>query len=175
MNVLTSLCEAWVVVNCCISVIWKLNTALRKFKWWFHPQNDSRKKNICTFHPLRRGLEGRSSLKTLPYSLDSKSCAAETASSHMLLIHQLLLSGAYAANIVFPRNRNVHWLYFLNTRLPLLHTPEKSQVTAVQSSEAIQQIVKAGICLEFANQSQSLPPAAPYSSDTPSVVMEVIL
>lgn len=123
-------------------------------------------------------MEGRSSLKTLLYSLDSKSCAAETASSHMLLIHQLLLSGAHAANIVFPRNRNVRWLYFVNTRLPLLHTPEKSQVTAVQSSEAqklYSKVVKAGICLEFANQSESLPPAAPYSSDTPSVVMEFIL
>lgn len=96
----------------------------------------------------------------------------------MLLIHQLLLSGAHAANIVFPRNRNVRWLYFVNTRLPLLHTPEKSQVTAVQSSEAqklYSKVVKAGICLEFANQSESLPPAAPYSSDTPSVVMEFIL
>lgn len=62
-------------------------------------------------------MERSSSPKTLLYSLDSKSCTAETVSSHTLLIPQLLLSGARAANIVFPRNHNVHWPYFVNTRL----------------------------------------------------------
>lgn len=93
----------------------------------------------------------------------------------MLLIHQLLLSGAHAANIVFLRNHNVHWVYFANTRLPLLHTPEKSQVTLFKAQKLYSKVVKAGISLKSANQSQSLPPAVPYSSDTPSVVMEVIL
>lgn len=155
------MCEGWdhVLVNCCISVIWKLNTGLGKSKWWLHPQNDSRKKNICTFSPLSRGLERSSSLKTFLYSFDSKSCTAETVSSHTLLIPQLLLSGAHAANIVFPRNHSVHWLYFVDSRLPLFRTPAKVQATSFQwdwKSWTVK-LPKPGLVESL----QSLSPAAP--------------
>lgn len=61
----------------------------------------------------------------------------------------------------------------------LCSTPQKNLRLLLCKAQKLRsytdKVVKAGICLEFANQSQSLPPAAPYSSGTPSVVMEVIL
>ena len=156
------MCEAWdqVLMNCCISVIWKLNTGLGKSKWWLHPQYDSRKKNICTFPPLRRGLERSSSLKTLLYSLDSKSCTAETVSSHTLLIPQLLLSAARAANIIFPRNHNVHWLYFIlfcGHQAPFVPYPCKraGNFCSVGPQKLNNEVVRARTCLEHAELKSS--------------------
>lgn len=91
-----------------------------------------KEKYLHFFSPLSRGLEGSISLKTFLYHFDSKHCIAETVSSHTLLIPQLLLSRAHAANIVFPRNHSIRWLYFVDTRLPVLYTPAKIQATFIQ-------------------------------------------
>lgn len=78
------------------------------------------RKIFALFPPLRRGLERI--VSRLLYSLDSKSCTADTVSTHALLMLQLLLSGAHATNTVLPRKHDGHLRYFVSTRPPLLCT-----------------------------------------------------
>lgn len=173
MNVLTSMCEGWVLVNCPLKAkhwVRQVQMVASSSKW-------QQKEKYLHFSPSkeRTGKE-QFSQDTPLFSWQQELCCWDCLQSH---VTNTPASPVWSprCKYCFSQKSQCSLAVFCEHQTPSAPYPSKSSgyCCSIGPQKLYSKVVKSGICLEFANQSQSFPPAAPYSSDTPSVVMDVIL